>query len=342
MSKRQVFKMDVFIGPAFRKYYQQFPIVVVDVGAAGGLEERWEAAEQYLSVIGFEPNNQSFAELVKSHAGGNRRYFNTALHNEKANVTFYVTKAPNASSIFKPDQPFVDKFPQPQRYEIEETLEIAADTLDNQAKEHGIQNVDFIKLDTQGSELLILQGAAKLLGSDVFGIEAEIGFAPRYLNQPLFSDVDSFLRQFQFQLFDIKPVYVKRTAGLKFGGPKGQLITGDALFFRTPESFVAMLDRLQEEAAKKSKVLNALSICFVYGFLDYALECFDAVSDLFSKEEQQLLVRHIKSNVVLSNRIPKFVRGRTRLATVLHRLWMTIQSHDQGYAPAGRWLGNWQ
>ena len=65
-----------------------------------------------------------------------------------------------------------------------------------------ITEVDFIKIDTQGSELDILEGSLDFLSRTV-GIEVEMEFVEVYKGQPLFDEVNSFLTRNGFNLFDI-------------------------------------------------------------------------------------------------------------------------------------------
>lgn len=54
-------------------------------------------------------------------------------------------------------------------------------------------DVDFLKVDVQGAELLVLQGAAETLESVVV-VDVEVHFQPLYVDMPLFADIDRFLR----------------------------------------------------------------------------------------------------------------------------------------------------
>ena len=56
-----------------------------------------------------------------------------------------------------------------------------------------INNIDFIKLDIQGGEPNALKGAKSL--NKVLGLEIEIEFHKIYKNQPLFSDINTFMRK---------------------------------------------------------------------------------------------------------------------------------------------------
>jgi len=243
--------MNVFIDKIFDKYYKMSPLTLVDAGASGGLKRNWRAAEKYLQVIAFEPDKNALRALTDS--GEQRRlYFDSALYSTKTSADLYITRGQVASSLLKPNREFLDKFPEADRFDIIDTVRVDTDTLDNQLAENKVGGVDFIKIDTQGSELSILEGATETLSKSVFGIEVEVSFEERYKNQPLFSDIDNFLRPFGFQLFDLNLLNWKRSAGRQYGGRKGQLIMADALYFKDSEHFSTIFARvaLQQTTSK--------------------------------------------------------------------------------------------
>jgi len=194
--------MKIFIEPKFTKYYSKYPLVLADVGASGGLEDNWKPARKYLQIIGFEPDTREFNNLIKRENAGTK-YLNIGLYNQKISLKYNLMKKQQVSSMFIPNMKFLDQFPESDRFEIVEEVEIPVDTLDSQLKVNGIGELDFIKIDTQGSELFILEGAEKTLQKNVFGIEVEVEFIDIYEGQPLFGDVDNFLRKRGFELFDI-------------------------------------------------------------------------------------------------------------------------------------------
>lgn len=80
------------------------------------------------------------------------------------------------------------------------TIQIDVTTLDSWLVEAGDGPVDFIKLDVQGAELDVLKGGEECL-QQVRGLEIEVEFNPIYYGQPLFGDVDRFLRRCGFVLW---------------------------------------------------------------------------------------------------------------------------------------------
>ena len=97
----------------------------------------------------------------------------------------------------------LDRFNNPKRLDIIKENKISCVSLDEVLSEAALTDVDFIKLDTQGTELAILEGSASVLADAVFGLEIGVAFAELYNGQPLFADVDSFVRQKGFDLIDL-------------------------------------------------------------------------------------------------------------------------------------------
>ena len=120
------------------------------------------------------------------------------------------------------------------------------DSLDNILEENNIENPDFIKLDTQGSELDILKGGINTLQSDILGLEIEVEFAKMYKDQHLFSDTDIFAKEIGFFLFDIQRFYFKRKMGMKLGGSKGQITFGNSLYLVTVDRFQEIINGIND------------------------------------------------------------------------------------------------
>ena len=60
-------------------------------------------------------------------------------------------------------------------------------------------SIDLLKIDTQGSELDVLKGAGDLLNNTSY-IECEVEFVPLYKDQPLFQDIEDYLKSYNFKL----------------------------------------------------------------------------------------------------------------------------------------------
>ena len=315
--------MNIFIDSNFEKYYKQYPLRFVDIGASGGINDLWQIAARYLQVIGFEPDEREFMNLSATEISKKIKYYNTALYEKATTIPFYLTKKQMVSSIFKPNRSFLDDFPDSNRFDIEKITKLKADCINNIFMKNHIQDVDFIKIDTQGSELSILKGGDNILKNEIFGLEIEVEFSTLYENQPLFSDVDKFLRKYNFQLFDLKHYYWKRKLGQSYGGGKGQLIFADALYFRNLDKFNVSICQGNDDLWKKTKVLRAISICFMYGYFDYAFQIVSLNTNLFSDKENLILKKFFNRNVSLLRKIPLFP-GRAKIADIFYKLWKIL------------------
>lgn len=100
-----------------------------------------------------------------------------------------------------------------------------------------IDRVDFLKMDTQGSELDILNHGMDVL-KDCVAIQLEISYLPLYEDQPCFGEVDVYLRKWGFiphSFIDIKKWSI---APLVKNGderiPFNQLLESDIIYIKNP------------------------------------------------------------------------------------------------------------
>lgn len=331
--------MNVFIDPALASAYDAHPLVLVDVGARGGLKKNWAAAAEHLQVYGFEPDPGECARLTESTRGAPGRpiLFNTALADHPGTIRLHITRDAGLSSIFEPNRPFIDAFPDPGRFDVTRVAEVAVETLDDVLRGREVVDVDFLKVDTQGAELLVLRGARATVSGALFGIEVEVEFASIYKDQPLFADVDPYLRALGFELFDLRPVYWKRAAGRRAGGPRGQLAWADALYLKSIAAWREALAPLTPEL-RKSKLLRAFSVCELYGYRDYALELLAALGDVLTSAEQGIVERSLRSGEAMPAEQVSWIRRR--VSNALHRLWRVWTPRDDSWSVSRSEIGN--
>lgn len=117
---------------------------------------------------------------------------------------FYKTPNPGSSSLLEPDLPAVRGWRHPGGNAFVEhlspftTVEVQVETL---ARLLGDRRPDFLKMNVQGSELAIIQGAGATIDR-LIGVHAEAAFRTYYVDQPSFSDLDFDLTLRGFQLVD--------------------------------------------------------------------------------------------------------------------------------------------
>lgn len=317
----------------------QNPVTLVDVGASGGPIPRFQALKGYTKTVGFEPDQKAFSELIKIQ-DHETIFLNKALSNQSGEVDFHINKNRATSSFLLADQDFLAEFPNPQDYEPDEIIRKDVITLDEALGSANIDDVDFIKLDTQGTELFILQGGSKAL-TKCFGIEIEVEFYPVYKQQPLFADIDNFLRRQGYFLFDIHPIYWKRSIGLEYGKSKGQLVWGEALYFKGDKLFECFSE--QKDIEKFIKVLKAVSILTLYGYLDYALKITKELREIINEDKTIDSLITLESCLIMKplfGRLPTF-RYRRQVAKLFYSLFKTFRLGYEKHSIPGEELGNY-
>ncbi len=81
-----------------------------------------------------------------------------------------------------------------------EPFKVGTTTLDAYAASKGISQIDFIKIDTQGNTFEVLEGAQQLLGrKSIKWIYAEAEFIEIYKGEKRFSEIEIFLRRYDYQ-----------------------------------------------------------------------------------------------------------------------------------------------
>jgi FkbM family methyltransferase len=311
--------LDPYLDKSFAQYFKSYPLTLIDVGAGGGFPERWKRAQRYLYAIGFEPDRREFDKLIQyPKLGFQHKYLDVVLYKEEREIDLHLLQKQDTSSILLPNYPLLSRFPMAERFKHVKSIKLKADTLDHQLAENQISDVDFLKLDTQGSELFILEGALKTLKGPSIGLEMELEFVPIYRDQPLFCDVHQFVQKFGFELFDLAPVYWKRKIGQDSGDRKGQLIYVDALYLKPFERLFAVEQLSSEPEYGKAKVLKALSISLIYGYVDYTLELLEqaGAAKILSTSEKDLISRRISEPWRKQWQLPSF-RGRGRIERFL-------------------------
>ena len=105
--------------------------------------------------------------------------------------------------------------------QVREKVEVPVRTLDDLLEEAGwIEPVDLLKIDTQGSELQVLKGAAHSLQRTHL-IWTEVSFRPMYEGSAVFPEIHEFLYRQGFRLYSLHE---------GFRGDDRELLQADALF----------------------------------------------------------------------------------------------------------------
>lgn len=259
------------------KLPQGFEIVLADIGSAGGLHGRWQAARPVVSGVLFEPR-----EGGQVRREGRDTIYPIGLGEAEGMARLNLTALVNMSSTLRPNASLLQSFAKKGKHtEITGTIDMQVDTLDAIAVRDALR-IDAIKVDTQGSELGILKGARRCLHASVVMAEVEVSFFHRYEGQALLGDIVSFMADQGFELIDLYRLKRYRRANaagvgntsLGGGQRAGRLAYGDAIFFLREDALAARI-AAASEAEAEAIALRAIVAMTIYGKPDMAAHWLD-------------------------------------------------------------------
>ena len=180
-------------------------MIIVDVGASG-----FPSGNPFVSTSGmyeaeiylFEPLLEYYNKLEELYGErDNFHLYNLALSDRKGEQNFFVTGKPNCSSLRKPnlENEIVGARKNLNEFEI---INVKVETLENVLGHLDV--IDYLKLDTQGTEYEVLVGAGKLL--DRIGkIHCEINHTEWYEGQKYGEEITRLLTDRGFELTGSRP-----------------------------------------------------------------------------------------------------------------------------------------
>jgi FkbM family methyltransferase len=207
-----------------RIWFQQSGIqTVLDVGSyIGSFAYAIRHILPDANIYSFEPLMDNYDNLVRNLSPfGNFQAFNTAIGDHTGELEFYRSDFSPSSSALEMEELHRHTYPQ-SAHSTRVTVPVT--TLDDQLMNSTLTPPVFLKIDVQGYEESVLQGAKKTLEKVDF-IEIEVSYQPLYSGQLLFDGIYNILKD----------------AGFHFAGNldsmlsplDGSILQSDALFIRS-------------------------------------------------------------------------------------------------------------
>lgn len=182
--------------------------IVFDVGAnIGQTALYYNKIFKSAHIYSFEPVKKSFEELLyrtKNLPKIQAENIGFGEKDEKIEITLDINPTSTSNSL-KPELMNNDQ------NGGKEVLKICK--IDSFCKERNIDNIDFLKIDTEGWEIQTLLGAEKLLSErNIKAILCEVGFTKENRRNTPFQDLNSFMADkgyFFYGLYDISLIQLK-------------------------------------------------------------------------------------------------------------------------------------
>ena len=251
--------------------------LVVDAGARNGIHLPPEFARR-AEIMGFEPNPEEYRKLVShttdaERVGLNPSRFRTetyhpcALWDRVEERPFYITAGAGACTLMGEtaaevtSRMWLDGSDRPYRdvhTDIRSTVPVPCRPLDDLVGSG--RTVDILKVDAEGAELAIFQGARRLFDEHrVLFVKSEFVFAPYYRVHPVLGHQHVFLHDQGLRLIDLdlnQPRYSRDRSRISTQGDRRLIYCGDAYYVLDP-------DRRSIGAPDLQRLAIA---CIAYGF----------------------------------------------------------------------------
>ena len=101
-----------------------------------------------------------------------------------------------------------------------------------------VYNPFFIKIDTEGFDLMILKGAEEIIKNFCLGVQSEVYFNPVRENLPYFGKVHELMEEYGLNLYVLETIKNGRRKYVEIKNihpfSYGQILWGEAIFLRDP------------------------------------------------------------------------------------------------------------
>lgn len=170
--------------------------IIIDIGASSGqVTKALYCLFPKAIIYAFEPLKTECARIQSKILSKNIIVENVALSNRSGTATLYKNSFSPASSML----PFLPEYAKKNKNISKfEKVKMKTITLDSYFKNIKLSGIVFLKIDTQGTEKLILEGGENLL-RNVSIIHIETSFVGLYKNQYFFKDVYDYLINHGFE-----------------------------------------------------------------------------------------------------------------------------------------------
>ncbi len=281
--------------------------VLVDVGASGADHPLWGALAAASHFIGFDPDTRDLnPDLGKAFA--KHDVVNKIVGGPKASsdTPFYLTALPACSSMLKPNTDTLQHYLFADLFKVEKELSFDAITLSGAMESLGINEIDWLKLDTQGCDWTVLQGLDQARFDSILCLEIEPGFAQFYEGEETFVELHAELTAAGFWLASLDVQAFPRVRGdvieKAFGGRISAIDPVAGLFGGSPTAAEALYFRTLDHLGTHAQTLQRYAIAWAFavciGKFGVALDlAFDAQARFGESETTTFMRDAAKSTV---------------------------------------------
>lgn len=269
-------------------------LYVHHVGGRGGtvsFPEISHFSEDVCNVI--YDADESCLQEIESLSKKSTRVLPYCLADQRRQARLNLNYCPFTSSIFEFNKDYGQYFEEKRlnysdylfekSFECERQVVLSCETIDGLFEENKIPQVDFLSIDTQGAELLILEGGTRMLAKKTVAVYCEVNFADLYRGASLFGDLDSFLREKGFLLAGLWPMHFGYMRIPREFRGLGIPLQGEALYLLKPENVK------NDDLTERQMRLEKLAFCsLAFGFTEIAYKAIQLARQINMIEDGRI------------------------------------------------------
>ncbi len=182
------------------------PPVLVDIGASGEINHKWEQIAKYSVCIAFDADQRDMDYITAKSSDYRQLYIYKCIVSSTSQpiLDFYLTKSPHCSSLLQPNIEELKSFIFSPLFEIEKVEQVSSRELRQILEEINIDYVDWFKSDSQGIDLRLFKNLGQDIIETVLVAEFEPGIIDAYYGEDKLYDVMAYMDTQGFWMSNIE------------------------------------------------------------------------------------------------------------------------------------------
>jgi FkbM family methyltransferase len=272
--------------------------VLVDVGASGEPPSIWRQIAPVSTYVGFDP------DLREMHEIPNDRFHKAIIVNAAVSdiegsteANFYLTQSPYCSSMLPPDKASLENYMFASLFNVERQVKVKSTTLKATVEQLALRSIDWLKVDTQGTDLRIFMSLKPEDRSRILALDVEPGLIDAYVGEDLFVDVHRSLTRSGFWLSNFnlhQTVRMRRSTAQRTIGEisEAAILAG---FPKSPGWCEARYLRTIDSMEASRVAAREYALLWVFALMDkqigYALDIALEYERVFGRDEVSSVLR---------------------------------------------------
>lgn len=182
---------------------QELPISIVDIGSSASPPQNCIDIASISRYIGFDPDLREPQESADFGFVKHTIIDKAVVCSTQENVTFYLTKYPQCSSTLYPNIDEYKNYSVADFFDVIDQLEVPSISLDLVLNQLDLSYIDWLKLDTQGTDYSILRSLDLEVYNKLLVVDLEPGVTSFYRDENRFSDIHEFMLSNGFWLANL-------------------------------------------------------------------------------------------------------------------------------------------